>query len=100
MGTNLRFQPPTSMHRPERSASLNPMVNAVLEAVWAVILLPFRLLYWLVEILGRVTAFVLGFIMMVVGVALWGAGPLFIIGVPLFVVGLLITLRSLGGSRS
>ncbi len=32
---------------------------------------------------------------MVVGVALW-AGPLFIIGIPVFIVGLLLTLRSLG----
>ena len=29
------------------------------------------------------------------GVALW-AGPLFLIGIPLFIVGLLLTLRCLG----
>ena len=32
---------------------------------------------------------------MVVGMALW-AGPLFILGIPLFIIGLLLTLRSLG----
>jgi hypothetical protein len=72
------------------------MVDAVLGALWWVVSLPFRLIYGLVELLGRLTALVLGFGMMVVGVALWGAGPLVILGVPLFVVGLLITLRALG----
>jgi hypothetical protein len=71
------------------------MVDAVLGALWWVVLLPFRLIYWLVELLGRLTALILGFGMMVVGVALW-ASPLVILGVPLFVVGLLITLRALG----
>jgi hypothetical protein len=32
---------------------------------------------------------------MVVGMALW-AGPLFILGIPLFIIGLLLTLRCLG----
>jgi hypothetical protein len=33
-------------------------------------------------------------VLMVLGVALW-AGPLSIVGIPVFIVGLLITLRSL-----
>jgi hypothetical protein len=70
------------------------MVGAVFGTIWRVVTLPFRLLAWVVEWLGRITAFALGFLMMVVGVALW-AGPLFIIGIPVFVVGLLVTLRSL-----
>jgi hypothetical protein len=32
---------------------------------------------------------------MVVGMAFW-AGPLFILGIPLFIIGLLLTLRCLG----
>ena len=70
------------------------MGRTLLGAFWWVITLPIRLLFRLVELLGRLTAFVLGFIMMVVGVAL-GASPLFFVGIPMFVVGLLITLRAL-----
>ena len=66
----------------------------MLGAIWSVVTLPIRLLVWVVEWLGRLTALALGFVMMVVGVALW-AGPLFVIGIPVFVVGLLVTLRSL-----
>ena len=66
----------------------------MLGALWSVVLLPFRLLFGVVEWLGRLTALALGFILMVVGVALW-AGPLFFIGIPVFLVGLLIMLRSL-----
>ena len=32
---------------------------------------------------------------MVIGIALW-AGPLFFLGIPLFLVGLVLTLKSLG----
>ena len=70
------------------------MLGAVFGTIWWIVMLPFRLLVGLVEWIGRLAAFALGFVMMVVGVALW-AGPLFVIGVPVFVVGLLITLRSL-----
>lgn len=66
----------------------------MLGTLWSVVTLPFRLLAWSVEWLGRVTALVTGFVMMVVGVALW-AGPLFVVGIPVFIVGLLVTLRSL-----
>jgi hypothetical protein len=70
------------------------MLGAMLGAIWTVVTLPFRLLMWLVEWLGRLTALALGFVLMVVGVALW-ASPLLIVGIPVFIVGLLITLRSL-----
>jgi hypothetical protein len=71
------------------------MLGKTFRALWWVVTLPFRLLYKLVELFGRLTAFVLGFALMVVGVALW-AGPMFLIGIPVFVVGLIVTLRSLG----
>jgi hypothetical protein len=71
------------------------MMDSVLGAIWAVITLPFRLVAWLVEMLGRLTGLVLGFVLMVVGMALM-ASPFFIVGVPLFILGLLVTLRSLG----
>jgi hypothetical protein len=71
------------------------MLGAVFGAIWWLVALPFRLLAWVVTALGRFAALILGFVLMVVGMALW-AGPLFVIGIPLFIVGLLITLRSLG----
>ena len=70
------------------------MLGPVLGALWAVVTLPFRLLRRVVEMLGRLTALAIGFTLMVVGVAFW-AGPLPVAGVPLFIVGLLLTLRSL-----
>ena len=71
------------------------MLGTILRAIWSVVTLPFRLLFKLVELFGRLAAFLLGFALMVVGVALW-AGPLFLIGIPMFVVGLIVTLRALG----
>lgn len=63
--------------------------------VWSVLTLPFRLVFGLVALLGRLAALVLGFALMVVGAAL-GAGPLFPLGIPVFLIGLLIALRALG----
>ncbi len=70
------------------------MVGAIFGTIWWVVTLPFRLIIGTVALLGRATAFVLGFVMMVVGVALC-AGPLLLVGLPMFVVGLFITLRAL-----
>lgn len=71
------------------------MLDAMLGTIWMVVTFPFRLILWVVEMLGRLTGLILGFALMVLGVALW-AGPLFLIGIPLFLVGLLLTLRCLG----
>jgi hypothetical protein len=71
------------------------MLDTMLGAIWTIVTLPFRLLIGTVELLGRLTGLVLGFALMVLGVAL-GAGPFFAIGIPLFIIGLLLTLRSLG----
>jgi hypothetical protein len=67
----------------------------ILAAFWYLITLPFRVLIWVIGLLGRLTGLVVGFSLMVVGMALW-AGPLFIIGIPVFIIGLLLTLRCLG----
>ena len=40
-------------------------------------------------------ALLLGFSLMVVGIALW-AGPLFFLGILVFLLGLVLTLKSLG----
>jgi hypothetical protein len=76
-------------------ARLEIMLASVFGAIWSVVTLPIRVVVWVVEMLGRATGLVLGFAMMVIGIALW-AGPLFYFGIPLFIVGLLLTLRNLG----
>jgi hypothetical protein len=70
------------------------MLNSMLGAIWSLVTFPFRLVLWVVELFGRILGLIVGFALMVLGVALW-AGPLFLIGIPLFIVGLLLTLRSL-----
>ena len=70
------------------------MLGTVFGSIWWVVTLPIRLLVGAIELLGRLTALGLGFALMVVGVALW-AGSAAIFGVPTFVVGVLLTVRSL-----
>lgn len=67
----------------------------MLGALWTILTLPFRIIVWVLDFLSRATGLAVGFALMVVGVAI-GAGPSLILGVPIFVVGLLLTLRSLG----
>ena len=67
----------------------------MLSALWMVVTLPFRLVAWAIHLLGRASALLLGFGLMVVGGVL-SAGSLSWLGLPLFVVGLVLTLRSLG----
>jgi hypothetical protein len=67
----------------------------MLGALWSVFTLPFRLVGWVVEMLGRLVGVTIGFALMVCGVALCAA-QLLILGLPLFVIGLLIALKCLG----
>jgi hypothetical protein len=67
----------------------------ILAVLWYAITVPFRVLIWILGLLGRLTGLIFGFFLMVVGMALW-AGPFFIIGIPLFIIGLLLTLRCVG----
>jgi hypothetical protein len=67
----------------------------MLAALWSILTSPFRLVGWVVGLFGRLVGVALGFALMVVGVALCAASWL-VVGLPLFVVGLLVTLRSLG----
>ncbi len=71
------------------------MVGAAFGFVWFLALLPFRIVIGLIRLIGRLSGIALGFSLMVIGMALW-AGPLFIVGIPMFVIGLLLTLRCLG----
>ncbi len=63
--------------------------------IWSILTLPIRLLGWTADILSRLTGLGIGFALMVLGVAV-GAGPSLALGAPIFVLGLLLTLRSLG----
>jgi len=67
----------------------------MLGVIWSIFTLPIRILAWVADFLSRLTGLGIGFAFMVLGVAL-GAGPSLAIGLPLFVLGLLLTLRSLG----
>ncbi len=67
----------------------------MLGVIWSIVTLPIRVLAWVADFFSRLTGLGLGFALMVVGVAL-GAGPSLALGLPLFVIGLLLTLRSLG----
>jgi hypothetical protein len=87
--TAVRLQGSQISHRPGR------LILGVVAALWYLITLPFRLLMGIIGILGRLAGIILGFSLMVVGMALW-AGPFFIMGIPLFIIGLLLTLRCLG----
>jgi hypothetical protein len=78
-----------------RSARQVRTLVGMLSSVWYLVTLPFRLVIGIIAWLGRLMGVVLGFLLMVVGVALW-AGPLFFFGILLFIVGLLLSLRCLG----
>lgn len=67
----------------------------MIDAIWSILTLPFRLIGWVVAMLGRVVGLTLGFVLMMLGVAFW-ANSWMPLGIPLFIVGLLLTLRSLG----
>jgi hypothetical protein len=67
----------------------------MLGALWSVLTLPFRLIAALVAFCGRALGVVIGFCLMVAGVA-FCSGAIYFLGVPLFIVGLLIMLKCLG----
>ena len=67
----------------------------MLGEIWSVLTLPFRLIAALVALCGRALGVVIGFALMVAGVA-FCSGAIYILGLPLFVVGLLMTLKCLG----
>ena len=92
--TDRLFNPGTREIEPSRSWSLGQVFAALLTILWFMATLPFRLVFRIIAWMGRLMALVLGFSLMVVGMALW-AGPLFFIGIPLFLVGLVLTLRCL-----
>ncbi len=79
---------------PTPSWSLFGVIAGVFRAIWFVITLPFRLVFMTIALLGRLTGLILGFVLIVVGTALL-PGPLFLVGIPLLIIGLVLTLRCL-----
>lgn len=79
---------------PPPSWTLVGMIVGLFRVCWFVVSLPFRLVFAVIALLGRLTGLILGFVLMVVGTALL-PGPLFIVGIPLLVIGLVLTLRCL-----
>ena len=79
---------------PANSWSWGKAIAGLLRTAGFLFAAPFRLLHWLVALLGRLTGVAVGFLLMVIGMALW-AGPLFFLGIPLFLLGLVLTLRCL-----
>jgi hypothetical protein len=67
----------------------------MLGAIWTIVTLPIRIIVWVLDFLSRATGLALGFALMVLGVIVV-AGPSLILGAPIFVIGLLLTLRCLG----
>jgi hypothetical protein len=95
---------PMGLRRRWRSARYGPSepaawswgraVLGLLAAIWFLVTGPFRLVFWLIAVLGRLTGIAVGFALMVAGM-FFLAGPLFLIGIPLFLIGLVLTLRCL-----
>jgi hypothetical protein len=67
----------------------------LIRSLWFLVTLPIRLIAWMVSLIGRAAGIAIGFTFMVLGMALM-AGPFALLGVPLFLVGLFLTLRCLG----
>ena len=63
--------------------------------LWLIVTSPFRLIGWVAALLGRLVGVVLGFTLMVVGVALCAANIFIVLGLPLFIVGLILALKAL-----
>jgi hypothetical protein len=91
-----RRRPSTGFGRSGLGAawSWGQAVLALLAAAWFVATSPFRLAFWAIAWLGRLTGIAVGFTLMVAGM-FFLAGPLFLIGIPLFLIGLVLTLRCL-----
>ena len=90
-----RFDP--DFHANDGQGPHGPWVGAILglfRAIWFLITLPFRLVFLVIALLGRLTGLVGGLPPHGRGHGLL-PGPLFLIGIPLLVIGLVLTLRCL-----
>jgi hypothetical protein len=67
----------------------------MLDAIWAILTFPFRLIGWFVALCGRAVGLVIGFALMVAGVGLC-AQQWLPVGLPVLVIGLLLTAKAIG----
>ena len=67
----------------------------MMDALWSVLTLPFRLIGAVVAFFGRTLGVISGFALMVAGVA-FCSGTIYLLGLPLFLVGLVLMLKSVG----
>ena len=91
-----KSEAPTLPIRSTKPSALFSVVLAVglaLRMAWAAVVLPFRLIVWVLALLGRLAALAVGFSLMVLGAALLPSS-LFFVGLPVFGLGLVMTLRS------
>jgi hypothetical protein len=89
-----RFDPDFHRMAPGPSWTLGGAIVGLVRMIGFLIALPFRLVFLVIALLGRITGLVVGFLLMVVGTAFL-PGPLFVIGIPLLLIGLVLTLRCL-----
>jgi hypothetical protein len=66
-----------------------------LPMLWYAFTWPFRLLFWTVAWIGRLSASGLGYCLMVIGIAVW-TGPFVCLGALMFLLGLIVMLKCLG----
>jgi hypothetical protein len=89
-----RFDPTVERSKPSTIGPWASVILAVLGTLLYIISLPFRLVFWTVAWLGRMAVSSLGFVFMVLGIVLW-AGSWWFFGILLFLIGLVLFLRSL-----
>jgi hypothetical protein len=78
----------------ERSGQAGCSTHVFRPGASRTVLLPFYLLADTIRVLTRLSCLAVGFTFMVAGMAFW-AGSFLLLAIPLFVIGLLMTLRSL-----
>jgi hypothetical protein len=69
-------------------------ITLVFVTLWTILTLPFRIVFGVFGLVGRLAVITVGFSLMVLGAAL-SAGPLAWVGIPVFLFGLLISMRAL-----
>lgn len=84
----------TSQDEFPRPVSRFDKLSAMIRLILQGLTLPFRLLGSTIQGIGRLSSILLGFLLMVGGAALL-ASPLVLIGLPMFLFGLVLTLRAL-----
>ncbi|MGC9329590.1 MAG: hypothetical protein ACP5I1_18285 [Candidatus Hinthialibacter sp.] len=67
----------------------------MLSAIGQILLLPIKLVLWIIEILGRTLALIVGLVFFGIGALLCFLGPLILIGAPLCLLSALLVIKAL-----